>query len=134
MNWDKPDIQIKIFLWLIALHSFMVGIGLILFPPSYLEFFGFLNYQYSFFQAQGGVFHFVMSVAYIMAIKYMHISPGLIIFSISAKLMVTVFLLVYYLFMENSWMILISAFGDAAMAVVLYVLYNRYRKFNVKSN
>ena len=130
MNLDKPDTHLKIFLWLIAVHSFLVGIGLILFPPSYLEFFGFFNYQYSFFQAQGGVFHLVMSVAYIMALKYMHKSPGLIIFSISAKFMATMFLLVYYLFMENSWMIIMSAFGDAVMAVILYVLYNRYRKFN----
>src|SRR5210317_814982 len=123
MNWDKPDVQIKIFLWLIALHSFLVGIGLILFPPSYLEFFGFLNYQYSFFQAQGGVFHLVMAVAYTMAIKYMHISPGLIIFSIAAKMIATIFLLMYYLFVENSWMIIMSAFGDATMAIILYVLY-----------
>ena len=130
MSWDKPDLQIKIFLWLIALHSFFVGIGLILFPPSYLEFFGFINYQYSFFQAQGGVFHLVMSVAYLMAIKFVYKSPGLILFSITAKFMATVFLLTYYLFFENSWMIIISAFGDASMALILYVLYNRFRKFN----
>jgi len=65
MNMDKPDTHMKIFLWLIAVHSFLVGIALILFPPSYLEFFGFSNYQYSFFQAQGGVFHLViLSVGY----------------------------------------------------------------------
>ena len=130
MNWDKPDVQMKIFLWLIALHSFLVGIGLILFPPSFLEFFGFLNYQYSFFQAQGGVFHLVMAMAYALAIKYMHKSPGLIIFSISAKMIATIFLLIYYLFLEKAWMIIMSAFGDATMAFMLYVLYNRYRKFN----
>jgi hypothetical protein len=132
MNLDKPDTQIKLFLWLIALHSFSVGIGLILFPPSYLEFFGFSNYRYSFFQAQGGIFHLVMSVAYVMAIKYMDRSPGLIIFSISAKFIATAFLLIYYLFMENSWMIIMSAFGDAAMAIILYVLYKRFRVFNDK--
>jgi len=130
MNMDKPDTHMKIFLWLIAVHSFLVGIALILFPPSYLEFFGFSNYQYSFFQAQGGVFHLVMSVAYLMAIKYMYKSPGLIVFSISAKFIATLFLLIYYLFLEHSWMIIMSAFGDAAMAILLYVLYNRFRKYN----
>ena len=127
MNLEKPESQLKVFLWLIALHSFSVGIGLILFPPNYLEIFGFHNYAYSFFQAQGGVFHIVMSVAYIMAIKYMYKSPGLIVFSISAKSMATIFLLVYFIFVESSWMIIMSAFGDAVMASILFLLYRRFK-------
>lgn len=127
MNLDKPEVQLKFFLWLIALHSICVGIGLILFPPSYLEFFGFENYTYSFFQIQGGVFHIVMAMAYIMASYYLIKSPGLIIFSISAKFMATVFLIIYYLFVENSWMIILSALGDAIMASILFLLYNRFK-------
>ena len=127
MNLDKPDTQLKVFLWLIALHSFSVGIGLILFPPNYLEYFGFPNYTYSFFQAQGGVFHIVMSVAYIRAIKYMYKSSGLIVFSISAKAMATIFLVAYYIFVESSWMIIMSAFGDAVMASILFLLYRRFK-------
>ncbi len=127
MNLDRPETQLKVFLWLIALHSLLVGIGLILFPPSYLEFFGFHNHNYSFFQAQGGVFHIVMCIAYVMAIKFMYKSPGLIIFSISAKSMATLFLIIYYVFWESSWMIIMSAFGDAVMAAMLYFLYNRFQ-------
>lgn len=130
MNLEKPETQLRVFLWLIALHSLSVGIGLILFPPSYLEFFGFENYSYSFFQVQGGVFHIVMAMAYIMAIKYMYKSPGLIVFSVSAKSMATVFLIIYYLFFESSWMIIMSALGDAAMASILYFLYNRFKISN----
>ena len=96
MNLDKPDMRLKVFLWLIALHSLFVGIGLLFIPSSYLEFFGFSNYRYSFFQAQGGIFHLVMSVAYVMAIKYIYRSPGLIVFSISAKFIATAFLIIYY--------------------------------------
>ena len=127
MNLDKPETQLKVFLWLIALHSLSVGIGLILFPPSYLEFFGFENYSFSFFQVQGGVFHIVMAMAYIMASNYMYKSPGLIIFSVSAKSMATVFLIIYYLFVESSWMIIMSALGDAIMASILYLLYTRFK-------
>ena len=130
MNLEKPETQLKVFLWLIALHSLSVGVGLILFPPSYLEFFGFENYSYSFFQVQGGVFHIVMAMAYIMAIKYMYKSPGLIVFSVSAKSMATVFLIIYYLFVESSWMIILSALGDAAMASILYFQYNRFKTSN----
>ena len=132
MNLEKPESQLKLFLWLIALHSFSVGIGLLLMPSSYLEIFGFHDYSYSFFQAQGGVFHIVMFVAYIMAIKYMPKSSSLILFAISAKSMATIFLINYYIFVESSWMIIMSAFGDAIMASILYLLYKRYRM--IKSN
>ena len=131
MNLEKPEIQLKIFLWLIALHSISVGIGLILFPPSYLEIFGFYNYSYTFFQAQGGVFHIVMSVAYLMAIKYIYKSPGLIYFSIAAKSMATIFLIIYFLFVEQSWMIIMSATGDATMGIVLFYLYKKFQTINI---
>jgi hypothetical protein len=127
MKLDTPDIQLKLFLWLIALHSFFVGVGLILFPPAYLDFFGFNNYTYCFFQAQGGVFHIVMCVAYLMASKYMYKSHDLILFSIVAKSMGTFFLILYFLFMEQVWMIIMSAIGDGVMAFMLYYLYKRFK-------
>jgi hypothetical protein len=130
MNLEKPEVQLKVFLWLIALHSLSVGIGLILFSSSYLEIFGFNNYSYTFFQAQGGVFHIVMCVAYLMASKYMYKSPDLINFSILAKSMATVFLIVYFLIKEQSWMIIMSAFVDAAMAIILFYLYKKFRVTN----
>jgi len=133
MNIKKPDVQLKIFLRLIALHSFLVGVGLIFFPPSYIELFGFKNYSFSFFQVQGGIFHIVMFVAYLMATKYMYKSAGLICFSITAKTIATVFLLVYYLFFENSWMIIMSAVGDGLMAYILYYLYMRFEN-SLKTN
>jgi len=126
MNLGNQKRQLTIFLILVAIHSLCVGIALILFPPSYLEVFGFHNYSFSFFQVQGGVFHIVMFVAYLMAIKYMHKSAGLIYFSIFAKSIATVFLIIYYLFIENSWMIIMSAFGDAVMAAILFILYKRF--------
>ena len=126
MKLEKPETQLRIFLVLIALPSFAVGIGLILFPPSYLEFFGFHNYNYTFFQAQGGVFHIVMCTAYLLASKYMYQSPGLINFSVLAKAIATTFLIIYFLLVEKSWMILLSAIGDGVMAIILYILYKRF--------
>lgn len=127
MNLEKPDVQLKVFLWLIALHSLFVGIGLILFPPAYLEFFGFHDYTYCFFQAQGGVFHIVMCVAYLMAARYMYKSEELILFSIAAKSMGTAFLVIYFVFMEQVWMIIMSAIADGVMAFMLYYLFKRFQ-------
>ncbi|HPR89710.1 MAG TPA: hypothetical protein PL181_16990 [bacterium] len=44
------------FLWLIAIHSFLVGLGLIFMPYSLLEQMGYASCSERFFRAQGGVF------------------------------------------------------------------------------
>ncbi len=51
---------LKIFLLLVALHSFCVGVGLILIPLEYFDLFGFHAYSGNFFKIQAGVFHIVM--------------------------------------------------------------------------
>ncbi len=126
MNKILPDKQLKIFLKLVALHSFAVGIGLIILPPVYLEYFGLYGYKTSFFQAQGGVFHFVMCMAYLIAAKYLDKSPGMVHFVIMAKSMAVIFLLTYFVFLESSWMLIASAFGDGIMALIMYLLYRQY--------
>jgi len=98
---------------------------------EYLAYFGFSGYTASFFQAQGGVFHLVMSVAYILAAKYLEKSPGLMQFVITAKTMAFIFLVFYYLLAEKIAMVLLSALGDGLMAVIMYLLYNAYRKQTV---
>lgn len=129
MEKISPEKLLKVFLWLVAIHSFCVGISLIFMPTQYLEIFGFYNYRYSFFQTQGGVFHLVMFAAYLLTVKYLDKSPGLVQFTILAKSMATVFLLIYYFFFESSWMLLLSAIGDAVMALVIYLLYQRYLNY-----
>ncbi len=120
------DKQLKIFLKLVALHSFAVGIGLIFLPPVYLKYFGLNGYKASFFQAQGGVFHFVMCMAYLLTAKYLDKSPGMIHFVIMAKSLAVIFLLTYFVFFESSWMLIASAFGDGIMALIIYFLYKKY--------
>ena len=56
---------LRIFLALVALHSFCVGLGLIIMPFEYFTFFGYEGYQGLFFKVQGGVFHIVMCGAYV---------------------------------------------------------------------
>jgi uncharacterized membrane protein YbhN (UPF0104 family) len=58
---------LSVILWLIAVHSFTVGVGMILMPTALIEFLGFKSGLDRFFSYQGGVFHIIMAVAYLLA-------------------------------------------------------------------
>ncbi|MCB0283035.1 MAG: hypothetical protein H6627_00270 [Calditrichae bacterium] len=122
MKFNKLNI-LKIFLYLVAVHSFLVGVNLIVFPTDWMQLFGFGTITENFFKVQGGVFHIVMAVAYVLAgwrpIEY----KILIVFSIAAKFLATAFLFSYFLIINPAWMILISGFGDFSMAMILLYLY-----------
>ena len=122
---------LKIFLSLVALHTCCVGVGLIVIPLEYYNFFGFEGYQGIFFKIQAGVFHIVMCGAYIPAA----IDPAgnriLIRFSIFAKFTATVFLFSYAFIMEMIWMVLVSGIADFLMGLILVWF---YRKLFVNSD
>jgi len=115
------------FLYLIGIHSIAVGFGLIFFPPSFLEIFGFTDYKESFFQAQGGVFHIAMSVAYIIAGRDVLNSARLVQFIIIVKFLAFSFLIIYYFFVMSAWLILISGIVDGLMGLIVLVLFQRSR-------
>lgn len=117
----------RILLWLIAFHSFFAGILLIILSPVQLSFFGFDIHE-KFFSTQGGVFHIVMSVAYVMGAEAIGKSNQMILFAIIAKFIATVFLLSYFLFKNSIWMVLISGIGDFLMGIVLLLVFLHYKK------
>lgn len=119
---------LSLVLWLVALHSFCVGIGLILMPSAWITYFGFREIHEPFFRVQGGVFHIVMCVAYVYAARRLKQCVYLVDFSIIAKFMATVFLFSYYLFAAGAWMILASGVGDLLMAIVLLYLSRPLRR------
>lgn len=129
-NYEK---YLSIFLWLVAIHSISVGIGLLIIPPSFLGYFGLIDYKESFFQAQGGVFHLAVSIAYCMAAAAPRRSIQLITFIISLKLFAFVFLAIYFLFVLHSWLILLSAAADGLMGVIILMLF-KLSKINEGSN
>lgn len=110
---------LKIFLILVAIHSFCVGLGLILIPLEYFNLFGFHEYSGNFFKIQAGVFHIVMSGAYVSAARDPAGNRVMIKFSIFAKMTATVFLLSYTFFMDMVWMVLASGIFDFVMGLVL---------------
>ena len=118
------------FLWLTALHSCFTGIFLIFLPAEYLTFFGFPEYPDTFFQAQGGIFHIIMTVAYLMASFQPAKSKNLIYFIITVKFIAAVFLFTYFFIIAYIWMVLLSGIVDGIMAIGILILYNKYKKLN----
>jgi len=120
--------RLKYFIYLMAIHSVAVALGLIFLPTKFLTYFGINGYSGRFFQMQSGVFHIVMSIAYLYAVIDLKRSPAFVYFAIYAKSIATVFLLSVFFLSESGWVIIVSAFGDAAMAIILFFLYSRYKK------
>jgi hypothetical protein len=122
ISFANPKV-IRTFLILIAIHSFAVGINLIIFPSEWMQKFGFNPITESFFKSQGGVFHIVMTVAYLLGawkpIKY----EILIIFAITAKFIATLFLMTYFFINGSTVVILLSAISDFLMGTILWYLF-----------
>ena len=110
---------LKIFLILVSIHSFCVGLGLILIPLDYFDLFGFYDYSGNFFKIQAGVFHVVMCGVYVSAARNPVGNQVMIRFSIFAKMIGTVFLISYALFIDMVWMVLASGIFDFVMGLVL---------------
>jgi hypothetical protein len=118
---------LRIFLVLIAIHSFCVGLGLILIPLDLYEFFGFQGYAGNFFKIQAGVFHIVMCLAYSWAALDPVRNMSLIRFAIVAKMMATVFLISYAVFVEMIWTVMASGVGDFLMGLILVWFHRRLK-------
>ncbi len=129
-NKFNYGLWLKIILWLIAIHSIIVGVLLICLPISGYHFFGF-NVEEKFFPTQGGIFHIVMSIAYIMAAKRLGKDTGLVIFSYIAKFIATAFLVFYYFIFDNILTILFSGIGDLIMGLIILATLHEYKRNQV---
>lgn len=116
-------LYLSIFLCLVAIHSLLVGVGLILLPISVIEFFGYQNCSERFFPSQGGVFHIAMAVGYAMAAYNIKRYECLIIFSIVVKFIATVFLFVYFFFVSSILLVLFSGVSDFLMGIIILILF-----------
>ncbi len=124
----KYEKSLRLFLWAVALHSFLVGLGLIFVTNHIRVLFGFKPSPEHFFQIQGGVFHIVMAMGYILAADRRKRFDDLIIFTILVKLFATLFLLLYFTFGSQNLLILFSGITDFLMCVIVFYLYSKSRK------
>ena len=109
-------------LYLIALHSFVVGLLLILLGSDAMICFGF-DQEKTFFQTQGGIFHIVMVVAYLMAAIRTKENKGLLFFIITAKFLAFTYLILYSFLVESILILLLSGILDGLMGVFVLYLY-----------
>jgi len=128
----NPRSRLSLLLILVAIHSFCVGVGLIIRPAELMQLFGFGTCYERFFPTQGGVFHIVMVVAYLMAAINVDEHHSLIIFSIIVKIMATVFLFIYFIAVEQIWLVLASGLSDGIMGIAIYVALLLYLKSQKK--
>ena len=118
-------VYLRIFLYLIAVHSFVVGLNLIFFPPAWMTSFGFNTISENFFKVQGGVFHIVMVVAYSMAAHNPVKNKPLILFAIITKFIATVFLFTYFLLYTEMITVFLSGVSDFIMGIIILYLYKK---------
>lgn len=129
MSYKKP---LTVTLWLMALHSIGVGLGMIIFPIELIAYFDIVPSEHRFFITQGGVFHIVMAVAYFMAAVDINKNEPLIKFSIIVKLCATIFLIGYFIFVNHFILVLGSGIVDMIMGIVLLLSYNKFKKLTIQ--
>ena len=81
--FNHPDKLLSTVLGLVAIHSLAMGLTLIAQPAVLMEFLGFSPDCERFFPAQGGVFHLLMFVVYLMGAIHIEKYHYFIVFSIS---------------------------------------------------
>lgn len=120
--------RLQLLLVAVALHSAGVGAGLIWHPAALLASCGFAPIGEPFFVVQGGIFHLVMAVGYLLAARDPARQAGLVNFTILVKIMAFVFLTVYWLFFARVLTILASGLVDGAMALVIFGARQAWRR------
>jgi hypothetical protein len=116
-------------LYVIALHSFAVGLGLVIQIPGIMAWLGFGNCHEHFFPAQGGVFHIVMAIGYTMAARDPFKYKCLITFTIIVKALATVFLISYFFLFEMIWMVFVSGVIDGLMGIAVFWSNTSHQKY-----
>jgi hypothetical protein len=128
MSWNlsDPRTRLRIFLFLVAAHSLAVGLNLIFFPPRLMTLFGYAPIGEPFFKVQGGVFHLVMVTVYTLGAWDPHRHRSLVLLSVIAKGIATVFLVTYYVLVDPIIVVLLSGIGDALMGLVIALLHRSF--------
>ena len=107
---------------LIALHSYAVGLMLLVFTHWTAALGGWVPLEQDFFPRQGGIFHVVVATGYLLEyFRYRGVS-----LLITAKFTALVFLLVMWR-LGGPWPVPLSGLADGAMGAVVMVLHRRSR-------
>ncbi|MEN8222715.1 MAG: hypothetical protein ABFR36_05605 [Acidobacteriota bacterium] len=123
-----PSFRFSFFMWLVALHSFATGLGLIFLPGELFEKLGYSMITERFFTVQGGVFHIVMCIGYLLAAYGRERYEGVVYLSVTAKFFATFFLITYSFVISWILVVFLSGIFDFLMGVIIYILYKQHKK------
>ncbi len=124
--FSRPEKLLSTVLWLVACHSLVLGLILIAQPTALMQFAGFGSDCERFFPAQGGVFHLLMFVVYLMGAIHVEKYYYFITFSIFVKAVATFFLTIFCFAVEFKWVILISGIADGIMGLMIFAALQYY--------
>ena len=114
----------RILIILIALHSVIVGIMLLVFPEWAVKFAGWSGADPIFFIRQAGAFHFVLAAGYLVEYSRTQTITLLLI----AKTTAFVFLVGGSVLSDTPWSVWFSGFADGAMALTAFLVHRAVRR------
>jgi hypothetical protein len=114
----------RVFVVLVALHTFAVGAGLFFVSEWALRFGGWQVIPPLFFPRQAGIFHFILAIAYLEE----HRRWGGVSLIVLAKSFAVVFLVGAALFANVPWFVPVAGVGDGLMALVAWLLHRQVRR------
>jgi hypothetical protein len=114
----------RLYIVLVALHSFAVGLALVTAPEWSLRFGGWEEGGVHFFIRQGGVFHFVVAAGYLIE----HFLYRGIVLLVLAKTAAFVFLLAATFVADSPWLVPLSACADGLMGLLALLVHHWARR------
>ena len=109
----------RVLIFLISLHSIIVGLMLMFFAEWAVRFAGWAGAEPIFFIWQAGAFHFVLAAGYLVEYSR-HRSISLLLI---AKTTAFVFLIGGSLLAGSPWAVWFSGVADGAMALVAFLVH-----------
>ena len=109
----------RILIYLISLHSIIVGLMLLFAADWAVRFAGWAGADPIFFIWQAGAFHFVLATGYLVEYSRSQTISLLLV----AKTFAFVFLIGGSLLTQTPWSVWFSGFADGAMALTAYLVH-----------
>ncbi len=106
----------KWLVWLIAAHTFVIGLALLLVPEWALGFGGWKVIPAPFFPRQAGVFHFVLGYGYLRELR----CRGIVSLLLLAKTAAFVFLIGSAVLTEVPWFVPFAGVADGLMGLAAW--------------
>ncbi len=114
----------RILIFLISLHSIIVGLMLLFAADWAIRFAGWAGADPIFFIWQAGAFHFVLATGYLLEYSRSQTISLLLV----AKTFAFVFLIGGSLLAETPWSVWFSGFADGAMALTAFLVHRAVKR------